>query len=165
MTAEQVVRAAIVKQMVSCSYENLEFLLQDSITYRSFCRLKFQDAYKRTTLNKNIKSITPASWEKVNRCLLKSTEANTIEKGREVRVDCTVVESNIHAPYDSELLWDGVRVLTRLLDIARNECGLQFEYMNHSRAGKRRRLEIMNAKTKKEETVYISTYLNLLRIQ
>jgi hypothetical protein len=30
-------------------------------------------------------------------------------------VDCTVVESNIHPPSDSELLYDCVRVLTRLM--------------------------------------------------
>ena len=37
MTAEQVVRAAIVKQMMGCSYEELEFLLEDSLTFRTFC--------------------------------------------------------------------------------------------------------------------------------
>ena len=38
-----------------------------------------------------------------------------VEKGREVRFDCTVVSSNIHDPRDSEQLWDGIRVQTRIL--------------------------------------------------
>jgi IS5 family transposase len=152
MTAEQVVRAAIVKQMANCSYEELEFLLEDSVTFRFFCRFGFQDSFKKSTLNQNIKAISPESWEAINRCLIKFAESEAIEKGRKVRIDCTVVESNIHAPYDSELLWDGVRVLTRLLDTARFEYGFDFEYMNHSRAAKRRNLEITNARHKKERT-------------
>lgn len=43
-----------------------------------------------------------------------------METGETVRTDCTVVESNIHEPSDSELLWDCVRVLTRLLGQARD---------------------------------------------
>ncbi len=152
MTAEQVVRAAIVKQMTNCSYEDLEFLLEDSLTFRFFCRFEFQDSFKKSTLNQNIKAISPESWEVINRCLIKFAESEAIEKGRKVRIDCTVVESNIHAPYDSELLWDGVRVLTRLLDTARFEYGIDFEYMNHSRAAKRRGLEIRNARNEKERT-------------
>ena len=161
MTAEQVLRTALVKQILECSYEELEFYLQDSITYHWFCRFRFQDSYKKSALNRNIKAITPKTWEEVNRILIAHAEVNAIEKGREVRVDCTVVESNIHKPYDSDLLWDGVRVLTRLMDNVRDECGLEFEYMNHSRASKRRALEIMNAKTTKRRT---RTYKKLLKL-
>ena len=61
-----------------------------------------------------------------------------------------VVESNIHEPYDSELLWDAVRVLTRILTRAKEHIiGLQFSFMNHRRSSKKRRLEIMNAKNAK----------------
>ena len=44
------------------------------------------------------------------------TKEEKIEKGRTVRIDCTCVETHIHAPTDSTLLWDAVRVLTRLID-------------------------------------------------
>src|SRR5262249_46136687 len=36
-------------------------------------------------------------------------------EGRRMRVDTTVVETNIHYPTDSSLLGDGVRVLTRIM--------------------------------------------------
>jgi len=101
------------------------------------------------------------SCEEVNRILLKYAKVNAIEAGREVRVDCTAVESNIHKPYDSELLWDGVRVLTRLMETARCECNIDFEYMNHSRASKRRSLEITNAKTRKKRN---RKYKELLKL-
>jgi transposase, IS5 family len=38
-----------------------------------------------------------------------------VTRGRKLRVDSTVVETNIHPPTDSALLSDGVRVLSRLL--------------------------------------------------
>jgi IS5 family transposase len=150
MTVEQIVRAAIIKQMEGFSYEALAFHLEDSKAYRTFCRFSFGETYAKSTLNANIKAITAATWEKINVILLQYALKQNIEKGRKVRIDCTVVESNIHDPYDSELLWDSVRVLTRILNQAKDQlCGLQFSFMDHSRSSKRRRLEIMNAKNAK----------------
>jgi IS5 family transposase len=64
-----------------------------------------------------------------------------------VRTDCTVVESNIHQPMDSDLLWDCVRVLSRLLGRARDVLGhAQVTFGNRTRRAKRRRKEIFNAK-------------------
>ncbi len=93
--------------------------------------------------------ITAATWE-VNIALLQYAMDKDVEKGRKVRIDCTIVESNIHAPFDSELLWDSVRVLTRILNRAKEHLfGLRFSFMNHILSNKRRRLEIMNAKNAK----------------
>jgi transposase, IS5 family len=70
-----------------------------------------------------------------------------VETGRTVRADCTVVESNIHEPMDSELLWDCVRVLNRLLGRARDLLGpTKVVFGNRTRRAKRRRKEIFNAK-------------------
>jgi IS5 family transposase len=68
-----------------------------------------------------------------------------IESGDKTRTDCTVVESNIHHPTDSSLLWDCARVLTRLMGVAKEEFGLEFH--DHSRRAKRRAFGISNAKT------------------
>lgn len=150
MTIEQVVRATIIKQTEGFSYKELAFHLEDSRAYRTFCRFSFGETYAKSTLNGNIKAITAATWEKINIALLQYAMNKEIEKGRKVRIDCTVVESNIHDPYDSELLWDSVRILTRILSqVKEHLCGLQFSFMNHSRSSKRRRLEIMNAKNAK----------------
>lgn len=39
-----------------------------------------------------------------------------LEDGKQLRVDTTVVETNIHHPTDATLLWDSVRSITRLVD-------------------------------------------------
>ncbi len=147
MTAEQVLRAAIIKQIEGCSYRELDFHLADSRAYGLFCRISFGKSFKKSTLQQAIKAISEETWEQINRVLIDYAQAENIEKGRKVRVDCTVVESNIHAPYDSELLLDSTRVLARLLAEAKTELpDIIFSFNDHRRAAKRRSLEIMNAK-------------------
>src|SRR5574341_1942449 len=58
MAAEQVLRAGVLRQLASLTYEHLAFSLSDSETYRRFCRIGFQqDPPKKSTLQKNIKRI------------------------------------------------------------------------------------------------------------
>ncbi len=103
--------------------------------------------FKKSVLHRTIKAISDITWEEINRTLIDYARRETIERGRKIRVDCTVVESNIHAPYDSELLVDSTRVLTRLMIEAKKELpGVVFSFTDHRRQSKRRNLEIMNAR-------------------
>ena len=148
MSAEQILRACILKQMSGVSYESLAFHLADSNTYRSFCRIGIgQKAPKKAALQSNIKRVNAETWEAINELLVCKAMALGIEEGRKVRTDCTVVESNIHHPTDSSLLWDCVRVLSRLMATAREEFGLEFS--DHRRRAKRRLLSISNARSRK----------------
>ena len=151
MSAEQVVRAAIIKQMEGYSYEDLAFHLLDSVCYRSFCRIGIVDkGFQKSALCNNIKAISSETWEAINRILVAYGKDKGIEKGKQVRIDCTVVSSNIHEPTDSSLLWDCVRVLTRMLgQINERFEELDIPFSDHTRRAKRRMLEIMNAKSKK----------------
>jgi IS5 family transposase len=162
MTAEQVVRAAIIKKIFEFSYKDLSFHLIDSVSLRRFCLIGIADkGFKKSVLCKNIKAISPETWEAINRCIVRFAKDEGIEKGREVRIDCTVVESNIHTPSDSTLLWDSIRVLTRILTKAKDlfpRSGILFQ--NHTRRGKRRMLNIQHAKNKKQRKVH---YLDLLK--
>lgn len=161
MSAEQVVRAALVKQMEGYSYEKLAFHLLDSVCYRGFCRIGFaQKGFKKSALCKNIKRIRPETWEAINRVLLAEANENGIEKGRECRVDCTVVSTPIHHPTDSGLLWDCVRVLTRLLKQAR-EAFEQVVFTDHTKRAKRRMLGVMNAKDAKSRKEHYKDLLNV----
>ena len=150
MTAEQVVRAAITKQMFEFSYKDLAFHLIDSVSLRRFCLIGIADkGLKKSVLCKNIKAISPKTWEAINRCIVRFAKNEGIEKGREVRIDCTMVDSNIHTPSDSTLLWDSVRVLARMLKKAKDlfpRSGILFK--NHTRRAKRRMLNIQHAKNK-----------------
>lgn len=162
MSADQVVRAAIIKQMFGFSYEDLAFHIMDSQSIRQFCRIGFAEkGFKKSVLNKNIKSLSPKTWEAINHQLLYWGKSNKVEKGRQVRIDCTVVESHIHAPSDSSLLFDIVRVLARFLKDIEALTAKRFYKHDHTRSAKRRMLEIQYAKTKK---VRISKYKNLIKV-
>jgi IS5 family transposase len=146
MSAEQVLRAAIVKQMFGYSYELLPFHLTDSISLRAFCRIGIADkGFKKSAIAKNIKRISPATWEQINRMLVHHGNEQKVERGRQARFDCTVMESNIHAPTDSTLLFDCVRVLVRGLNALR-QLGVKVLFTDHGRRAKRRLLAVQYAK-------------------
>jgi transposase, IS5 family len=143
MTAEQVVRSALVKQMFGFSYEELSFHLSDSLVLRDFCRLSPSETPpKRSTLQANIASIRAETWEAMNKALVLYARERKVEDGRWMRTDTTVVESNIHRPLDSSLLYDGVRVLTRTLQRAHEKYGTAV--CNHRRRAKRRAIAILH---------------------
>jgi len=161
MSAEQVFKAMHVKQMNGFSYEDLAFHLEDSRTYRSFCGFGIGDEIpSASTLQRDIKRVTPETLEAVNMILLQAAADKGIEKGRKVRVDCTVVESNIHRPTDSSQLKDSVRVLARLTGRAVEVFDLDIYFVNHHRRAKRRALAILNAKNDKQRK---KPYKNLLQ--
>ena len=151
MTAEQVIRAAIVKVLFGFTYEELAFHLVDSMSIRRFCRIGIADeGFKKSTLHKNIKALSADTWQLINKEVLAHAAETKIEKGRQVRIDCTVVESNIHKPSDSVLLWDAVRAITRLLERAQQETGKQgLLFHDHRRAAKKRMLAIQYARDAK----------------
>ena len=120
MTAEQVLRALIIKQLHGFSYEELTFHLADSACFRAFCRFgALEKAPGRSTLQENIKRISPGTFQKVQNALVLYGQSTKVDDGSRIRVDCTVTESNIHEPTDSWLLWDTTRKLTSLMKKAR----------------------------------------------
>lgn len=162
MTAEQVIRAAIIKQIDGYTYRELAFHLADSRVYSHFCKIGIGRTFKKSALQKGIKALSEETWEQINRTMIGYAEDQDIEKGRKIRVDCTVVDSNIHAPYDSGLLVDANRVLARLLATAKAELpGIVFSFADHLCRVKRRNLEIMNAKNAKERK---KSYKDLIEV-
>jgi IS5 family transposase len=117
---ESVLRCAILKQMRQLSYEELAFYLEDSGSFRSFARLPQGVVPRKSGLQDNIRRIQPETWEAINQALVGQALADEVECSSQVRVDSTVVETNIHTPSDSSLLCDGIRVLSRLMAKAKS---------------------------------------------
>ena len=159
LTAEQVVRAVVVKQLNGFSYEELSFHLADSTCYRRFCRIGgLERPPSKSTLQENIKRLSAGTLEALNRDLLRWAKQIGVEKADVVRGDCTLVESTIHPPTDSWLLWDTVRVLVRELKRCR-EYGVEFT--NHWRRVKRRWREIQHARNREAR---VPLYRDLLKM-
>lgn len=163
MSGEQVLRAALLKQMHSWSYEDLAFVLADSPTFRTFCRIGFVDrAPKKATLAANIKRVRPETFEHVNRLIIAKAKDAGVENGKKVRIDSTVIESNIHDPLDSSLLNDVVRVLTRVLGH-----GAKFSndvrFSDHTKRAKRRMLDVVNARSMARRVPFYRELIQIAR--
>lgn len=163
MTAEQVLRALVVKQMNGFSYRELAFHLADSRTYRTFCRLGLGDKTpSKSALAANVKALRAETLEQIHRLILDQAAEHGVEKGQKVRVDCTVVETPIHEPSDSSLLWDAVRVLTRWMERARQLLGGdEIVFHRRTRRAKRRFREIARASRKARR---IRAYRDLIQV-
>jgi IS5 family transposase len=160
MTAEQVLRCAILKQYRELTYEELAFHLEDSDAFRSFSRLDMGQYPSKSILQENIKAIREETWEAIHRDILGYALREKIEKGRTVRVDSTAVETDIHHPTDSTLLADGVRIITRWLTEGK-ELAPQphYQFSDHRRVVKKRVMTILNAR---KDSVRQKAYRDLL---
>jgi IS5 family transposase len=160
MTAEQVLRCAILKQYRELTYEELAFHLEDSDALRSFARLEMGQYPSKSILQENIKAITEETWEAIHRDVLEYAVREKIEKGRTVRVDSTAVETDIHHPTDSTLLADGVRIITRWLAEGKELVPQPaYQFSDHQRVVKKRIMTILNAK---KDEVRQRSYRDLL---
>jgi transposase, IS5 family len=149
LPAEAVVRCALLKQYRQLSYEELAFHLEDSASFRAFARLPLSWSPRKSVLHKTISAISATSWEAINRAVADSARQEKLESGAMVRIDSTVTQALMHAPTDSSLLWDAVRVMVRLLKQASALPGApSIIWRNHRRLAKKRALAIQYSRGK-----------------
>jgi len=150
MTAEQVLRAALLKQYRQLTYRELAFHLEDSKAFRAFTRLELGYYPGFSTLQDNIIQISATSWNEINKIIIRMTATTGVETGRKIRIDATTVLSAILKPSDSSLLRDGVRIITRWLQQGqRFSLPATYDYADHRRVMKKRFTEILNSKKDK----------------
>ena len=94
---------------------NWPFIWKISASFRAFARLPLAWSPKKSVLHRTISAIRPETWEAVNRALVAVARQEKLEAGAMVRIDSTVTAALMHEPSDSALLWDAVRLMTRLL--------------------------------------------------
>jgi transposase, IS5 family len=116
---EVILRKLMVKRLYGWSYEQTERFVSDSIVLRQFCRLYLEAAPDDTTLIRWANQIGSETLAALNDRAVELACSLKVSRGRKLRVDSMVVETNIHHPTDSALLGDGVRVLSRLIRRAR----------------------------------------------
>ncbi len=120
---EVILRLLVVKRLYQWSYEETEHFVGDSLVLRQFCRLYLQPVPDDTTLIRWANLIGPETVAALNDRAVELACALKVTRGRKLRLDGTVVETNIHYPTDSRILGDGVRVVSRLLRRARTLLG------------------------------------------
>jgi len=124
---EVMLRMLTVKRLYGLSYEQTENQVQDSLVLRWFCRVYFNDVPDDTTLIRWGKLVKKETLIAYNQRVTQLATELKVTKGRKLRTDGTVVETNIHTPTDSRLLADSVRVIGRTLQRARQALSTQTE--------------------------------------
>jgi len=112
---EVILRMLIVKRLYGYSYEETERQVSDSLRLRQFCRVYLNAVPDDTTLIRWANLIHPKTLEKFNERITQLAIERKVTRGRKMRTDGTVVESNIRPPSDGRLLADSVRVLARTI--------------------------------------------------
>src|SRR5437868_7548977 len=105
----------LLKHVRDWSYETLSREVRANLVYREFTRIGGEKVPDDRTMGNLARQLGPEVIAKLHRRVVEIAQENKITTGRKMRVDTTVVETDIHYPTDSTLLGDGVRVLTRIM--------------------------------------------------
>jgi IS5 family transposase len=111
--AEVVLRMLVLKHLYDWSFEECERQVRANLVYRQFCRVGCERVADSKTLIRLAQVLGPEVLKAIVERLVTIARQRKVVKGLRMRVDTTVVETNIHYPTDSRLLADGVRVITR----------------------------------------------------
>ncbi len=141
--AEVVLRMLVLKHLYDWSFDECERETRGSLVYRAFCRIDCERVPDAKTLIRLSHLLGADVLKKILARLVDLARERKVVRGWKLRVDTTVVESNVHYPTDSSLLCDGVRVLTRTLKKLKEDVGDGVvEIRDRSRAMARRVFEL-----------------------
>ena len=118
-TSDTVLRVVVCHIIEGGSLRDIIIRIDDSHFLRRFVRIYNGPMMDFTTFCKLKNCIRPTTWEKVNKALARHAVEREKIEGDRLRLDTTAVETHIHWPSDSSLLWDSYRVLARLIERAR----------------------------------------------
>lgn len=148
--AEIVLRLLILKHIRNWSYQILEREVRANLVYREFTRVGAGKVPDAKTMGRWGPALGPEVIEKLHQRVVGIAQEEKIVRGRKLRVDTTVVETNIHFPTDSSLLGDGVRVLIRAMkNIAELAGGWGTKLRDRTRSVRYRLMEIGRASRSK----------------
>src|ERR1700737_969227 len=121
--AEVALRLLILKHVRNWSYDTLEREVRANLVYRAFTRIGDEKVPDAKTLARLGQAIGPEVIGELHERLMELARERGVVQGRKMRVDTTVVETNVHYPTDSSLLGDGARVLTRTMKKIETQAG------------------------------------------
>jgi len=161
-TVEQIVRAAIYKEMKNLSYRELEYAQYDSRMCAVFIKLDDRKPFSFEVYQKYISRISGETLNKVLITINKIAIGEGMEDGRSIRTDSTVVETDIHYPTNNSLIWDCIKTIDRLLNKLKKS-GVDIKVRNYKKQAKKNNFKINNTKPKDKREEEFEKQLKLFR--
>lgn len=137
----------VLKHLYDWSFEDCVRQVHGSLIYRAFCHLDCECIPDDKTLIRLGRALGPEVVMNILEHLVAVAPRRHVVRGQKLRLDTTVVETNIHYPADSTLLQDGVRVITRTMAKIRRVVG-QLRFRDRTRSVARRVFQIVLANRK-----------------
>ena len=166
LTPQQVLRALILKRVKNWDYRELRERIADGMTLRQFTEFHWARVPKHHAFHRDFNRLTPDTLKAINELIVQAAVDLGLEDGSKLRVDTTVMETDIHHPTDNTLLWDVVRVITRLVgQLAKARKRQCFKgFCNRTRAARRRMQEIQRMTSRQRQERQTTTYRALIGI-
>lgn len=165
LTPQQVLRSLILLRVKNWDYRELRERITDGYTLRQFTDFYCQPVPKHDAFNRAFNRLTPETLQAVNDLVVQAAVDLGLEDGQKLRVDTTVVQTDIHHPTDNTLLWDVVRVITRLIGRLAEALQQRIQgFHNRTRAARRRMQEIQRMTTKERHEYQTGKYRELIEI-
>jgi IS5 family transposase len=161
----QVLRSLALMRIKNWDYRELRDRINDGYTLRGFTQFDCLPVPQHDAFNRAFNRLTPATLQSINQAVVQAAVALGVEDGQKLRVDSTVVETNIHYPTDATLLWDSVRTITRLVEDLHDKLpnGVQ-GFTNRTRSARRRMQQIQRMTAPQRQQQQETKYRELLRI-
>jgi transposase, IS5 family len=138
LAPQQVLRSLILMRVKNWNYRELRERIADGYTLRQFTDFYCQPVPKHDASNGAFNRLTPQTLQAVNELVVQAAVDLGLEDGQKLRVDSTVVQTDIHHPTDNTLLWDVVRVITRLIGCLAEAVQQHIQgFRNRTRAARR----------------------------
>jgi len=157
-TVEQIVRAAIFKEMKGYDYRELEYAQSDSRICTNFIKLDDRHPFSFQMFQKYISKIQPDSLSKLLVEINRIAIAAGYEDMQSLRQDSTVVESNIHYPTNNSLVLDCIQESTRLLSRLKQEID-SLAYLDYTKTARKTYFKINVTKSKDKQAVLFQKQL------
>jgi transposase, IS5 family len=165
LTPSQVLRSLVLMRVKSWDLRELSERIADGYTLRRFTDFRCQPVPKHDAFHRAFNRLTPKTLHAVNDLIVQAAIDLDLEDGNQLRVDTTVVQTDIHHPTDSTLLWDTVRVITRLVGRLGEALGQAVNgFRNHTRAARRRMQQIQRMPAKQRHQQQAGKYRELIDI-
>jgi IS5 family transposase len=165
LTPSQVLRSFILLRVKNWHYRELRERIADGLTLRQFTNFYCQAVPKHHAFHRAFIRLTPKTLKAVNELVVQAAVKLGLEDGNRLRVDTTVVQSDIHYPTDSALLWDVVRVVTRLVGRLKKAVQKRFpRFRDRQRAARRRMQEIQRMTPKERQERLTKKYRELIGV-
>ena len=165
LTPQQVLRSLILMRVKNWNYRELRERITDGYTLRQFTEFYCQPVPKHDAFNRAFHRLTPETLQAVNELVVQAAVDLGLEDGNQLRVDTTVVQTDIHHPTDNTLLWDVVRVVTRLVRRLRAAVQQRIQgFRNRQRAARRRMQEIQRLTPQERHQRQVEKYRELIGI-